>query len=127
LSPATIGLGLTHFGPALAEELLKIPPSPQYLPVVLNNATSITSRPKVIHLSAQNVTNWDFNPAHYYGKTQAPGVLGVNQSVVDGMIDRGITELFGLPLSSLNEAWGRSIPDYSQCTVVRFGWLYRAK
>jgi len=39
--------------------------------------------------------------------------MGVNQDVIDQMFDRGITELMGVPLTSVAEAWSRLIPDYS--------------
>ncbi len=67
---------------------------------------------KVLHLHAPEVTNWYFDSATYYGRTQAPGVTGVSQPVVDAMVDRGVTELFGLPASAVGEAWRRLTPDY---------------
>jgi hypothetical protein len=89
------------------------PVSPTYLPLVVNSAPS-TARPgSVIHIHTSSATNWDFAASHYYGRTQASGVVGVNQSVVDAMVDRGVTELLDLPLSAVAEAWFRLTPDYS--------------
>jgi uncharacterized protein (DUF362 family) len=110
---AAAGLGLTRFVAARAEKLSQGSANVQYLPVVINNTPRPYSSRRVIHLHAPNVTDWDFDPAIYYGRTQALGVSGVNQSVVDYMVDRGVTDLFGLPLSSLTEAWSRIIPGYS--------------
>jgi hypothetical protein len=67
---------------------------------------------KVIHVHAPNVTNWYFDPTRYYGRTQSPSTPGVDQAVVDAMVDRGVAALFGLPSSQAADAWERLIPDY---------------
>src|SRR5512139_1196512 len=82
---AVAGLGLARLqsSPAFSQD----DPPPVFLPLVANN-TSPSFRGRVVHVHAANATNWDFDAAHYYGRTQAPGVVGANQSVVDAMIDR---------------------------------------
>ena len=83
-----------------------------YLPLIMGSGNdSLTG--KVIHIHAPTATNYNFNPEYYYGKTQAPGAMGVDQDVIDQMFDRGVTELVGVPLTSVSEAWSRLIPDYS--------------
>jgi hypothetical protein len=73
---------------------------------------------KVIHLHAPSVTNWHFNAGQYYGRTQASGVLGVSQGVVDAMVDRGLTTLLGLDQSAVAEAWRLLTPDYAPGDLV---------
>lgn len=107
---ASLGLARLDALSALSQE--GEPPFPVYLPLVGNDPV-ITSRPAwVVHVHDPAATNWDFNTSHYYGRTQAPGVVGVNQSVVNAMVDRGVTELLGLPSSEVSEAWWRLTPDY---------------
>ncbi len=71
-------------------------PPPIHLPILLKGSGAVDLRGRVIHLYSPSVTNWDFNSSHYYGRTQATGVVGVSQPVVDAMVDRGVTALLGL-------------------------------
>ena len=93
-------------------------PPPIHLPILLKRSGAIDLRGRVIHLYASGVTNWDFNSSHYYGRTQAPGVVGVSQPVVDEMVDRGVTALLGLQSTAVAEAWSRLTPDYSPGDIV---------
>lgn len=88
------------------------PPRPVYLPMVGNASTAVGNRPLVVHVHAPAVTDWIFDRSRYYGRTQAPGVQGVSQAVVDAMLDQGVTALFGLPVTAIAEAWRRLTPDY---------------
>ncbi len=83
-----------------------------YLPMVANRASNAGGLGKVLHIYAPQVTDWYFEGDTYYGRTQAPGVTGVSQPVVDAMLDRGVTQLFGLPAAAVGEAWRRLTPDY---------------
>ena len=88
-----------------------------FLPVIMskNRASNLG---KVIHIHSPSVTNWNYDHDDYYGKTQSPGVMGVSQSIVDAMVDRGITELMGFPPSSISDAWLKLIPGYSPGKTV---------
>ena len=88
------------------------PLSPIYLPMVANRALKNGAQGHVLQLHAPAVTDWFFYSDQYYGRTQAPGVPGVSQPVVDAMLDRGLCELLGLPLGAVGEAWRRLTPDY---------------
>jgi uncharacterized protein (DUF362 family) len=88
------------------------PVLPVYLPMVSNRTIESGSQGRVLHIHAPAVTDWYFDSALYYGRTQAPGVPGVSQSVVDAMVERGLCELFGLQIGSSAEAWHRLTPDY---------------
>ncbi len=87
-------------------------PPPLHLPIIMKHSGAIDLRGRVVHLYAPSVTNWDFNNSHYYGRTQASGVVGVSQPVVDAMVDRGVTALLGLQPTAVTEAWNRLTPDY---------------
>lgn len=86
---------------------------PVHLPMLLKSSGAVDLRGRVVHLYAPGVTNWDFNSSHYYGRTQASGVLGVSQPVIDAMVDRGVTALLGLQPGAVIEAWRRLTPDYT--------------
>jgi uncharacterized protein (DUF362 family) len=91
---------------------------PIYLPLVVNKRTPPNLLGRVLHVHAPSVTNWHFDYDQYYGKSQAPGTVGVNQGVVDAMIDRGVTGLLGLPPSEIVDAWNQLIPSYSHGKMV---------
>lgn len=112
------GLGLAQLGTAQARKQQQGTASLLYLPLVMQGSGEPTLRGRVIHMHAPNVTNWDFNSSLYYGRTQSPGVVGVNQGVVDAMVDRGVTELVGMPLSAVVEAWKALLPNYTAGQVV---------
>ncbi len=78
----------------------------------MKSSGAVDLRGRVIHLYSPSVTDWDFNSSHYYGRTQATGVVGVSQPVVDAMVDRGVTTLLGLQPGDVAEAWRRLTPDY---------------
>ncbi len=99
-------------GSSASPPLSPDPPSPVYLPMVANRALKNGAQGHVVHMHAPAVTNWYFYTDQYYGRTQAPGVPGVSQPVVDAMLDRGLCELLGLPTGSVGEAWRRLTPDY---------------
>jgi len=111
------GLGLAHLEATHALSQLDDPPR-LYLPLVVNRVTRTTRPGRVVHLHASSATNWDFNTSHYYGRTQASGVVGVSQAVVDAMVERGVTELLGLPLTAVTEAWQQLTPDYTPGALV---------
>lgn len=115
---AAAGLGLIPFRSAGAQETQQTASYTQYLPLTTKYQNDDQLSGRVIHLHSSHVTDWNFDPAYYYGKTQAPGVMGVSQEVVDAMVDRGVTELLGLPPGSVAEAWRRIIPGYSPGKVV---------
>ena len=94
------------------------PGGPVYLPVVINRGGGGSKFGKVVHVHSAAATNWDFNASTYYGRTQITGVRGVNQAVVDEMVDRGLTELVGLPPSQISQAWEQIIPDYTPGKLV---------
>jgi len=48
-------------------------------------------------------------------------VTGVNQAVVDAMLDRGVTALLGLAPEAIGEAWRRLTPDYTPGTASPSG------
>jgi hypothetical protein len=104
------GLGLTHLG--VGRAISPADPPPVYLPLVSNRSTQTASSAQVVQVHAPSVTDWNFDYATYYGRTQAPGVSGVSQEVVDVMVDRGVTSLLGLPESAVGDAWRRLLPDY---------------
>ena len=83
-----------------------------YSPMIANRASNAGGLGKVLQVYAPQVTDWYFNEETYYGSTQAAGVPGVSQPVVDAMLDRGVTALFGLPRVRFGEAWRRLTPDY---------------
>jgi len=93
-------------------------PPPVHLPLLLKHSGAVDLRGRVIHLYAPGVTNWDFNSSHYYGRTQAPAVVGVSQTVVDAMVDRGVTTLLGLQSTAVAEAWNRLTPNYSAGNLI---------
>jgi hypothetical protein len=105
-------LGLTRLAATHARTPADEPVPPIYLPLVMKQYRAGKLNGKVIHVHAPNVTNWNFDYTKYYGRTQTPSVPGVNQTVVDAMVDRGVAALFGLPSSQVGEAWARLIPDY---------------
>lgn len=88
------------------------PHSPVFLPLVAHRTSGASGLGVVVHLRAPEVTNWYFDSDTYYGRTQAVGVPGVSQAVVDAMVDRGVTALFGLSPAAVAEAWRRLTPDY---------------
>lgn len=88
------------------------PLAPVYLPMVSNRSFAGGGLGHVVHIHAPTVTDWYFDSDLYYGRTQAPGTPGVSQAVVDAMFERGLCELFGLPLGASTEAWRRLTPDY---------------
>ena len=108
---ATTGLVLSAKKPTLPGVAQSGPP-PIHLPILLKGSGAVDLHGRVIHLHASGVTDWDFSSSHYYGRTQASGVVGVSQAVVDAMVDRGVTALLGLQISAVAEAWRRLTPDY---------------
>ena len=105
-------LGLTRLATGYASTPNDEPVPPIYLPLVMKQYRAGKLNGKVIHVHAPSVTNWNFDYTKYYGRTQAPSTVGVDQAVVDAMVDRGVAALFGLPSSQAAEAWERLIPDY---------------
>lgn len=86
-------------------------PYHQYLPLTF--IRSALPRGEVFHVHSTSATNWDYNPSTYYGAMQSQGVKGVNQDVINVMVDRGITTLAGLPADKITEAWYLLIPEYA--------------
>jgi hypothetical protein len=111
-------------GLAIAVKGRKLPgmaqstPPPIHLPILMKGSGAVNLRGRVIHLIAPAVTNWDFNSSHYYGRTQATGVVGVSQPVVDTMVDRGVTALLSLQSADVAEAWRRLTPDYVAGDII---------
>jgi hypothetical protein len=114
LAALASALGLTHLAGVYARTLNDEPVPPVYLPLVTKQYRAGRLNGKVIHIHAPSVTNWNFDYTRYYGRTQAPSTPGVNQAVVDAMVDRGVAALFGLPPDQAAEAWARLIPDYAE-------------
>lgn len=112
------GLGLVPLATAFARRMHEEDIFGTFLPIVITGSTGAAYRGKVVHIHASSVTNWDFNVAHYYGRTQASGVVGVDQAVVDTMVDRGITELLGLPINAVAEAWRQLLSGYTAGKMV---------
>jgi hypothetical protein len=111
------GSGLLRLrpSPALSQD---DPPPKVYLPLVAQYLPPSMLHGWVVHVHASSATNWDFDSAHYYGRTQAPGVLGVSQDVVDAMVDQGVTGLLSLPASAVAEAWRLLTPDYTPGMLI---------
>jgi hypothetical protein len=104
------GLARIRLSSALSQD---DPPAKIYLPSVAQYIPPAMLHGWVVHVHAPSVTNWDFDPMQYYGRTQAPGVGGVSQDVVDAMVDQGVTGLLSLPVSAVGEAWRLLTPDYT--------------
>jgi len=94
------------------------PPPKVYLPSVAHILSPSMLHGLIVHVHAPSVTNWDFDPAHYYGRTQAPSVVGVSQDIVDAMVDQGVTSLLSLPASAVAEAWRLLTPDYTPGMLI---------
>lgn len=118
LGMAAASLGIARLWSSRYARAQEQIPHPLYLPLLVHTSLKAALRGKVIHLHASRAANWNFNSALYYGKTQSAGVLGVDQEVVDAMVDRGVTGLLGLPGDAVAQAWARLIPDYAPGKVV---------
>jgi uncharacterized protein (DUF362 family) len=118
LGLTAVGLGVVRLENTRFARVQEQALHPIYLPLLVNTSLKAALRGKVVHIHAPRATNWNFNSALYYGKTQAPGVLGVDQGVVDAMVDRGVTGLLGLPGDAVAQAWALLIPDYTPGEVV---------
>jgi len=115
---ATAGIGIARLKSALASPAFETLKKTAFLPLMLK-PYGFTLAGRVIHIHNSSVTNWDFDPAYYYGATQTDQVKGVNQSVVDRMVDRGLTELLGMPADTpVVDAWAILIPRYSPGMTV---------
>lgn len=112
LLAASAGLGLAGINTKFSRSADGEPTVPMYLPFVVHNSEQQSLLSKVLHIHAPSVTNWGFDYDQYYGQTQALHLPGVNQGVVDAMIDRGVTGLLGLNSSQIADAWRQLIPDY---------------
>jgi len=108
-------LGLARLNSVLAQAPDDPLPPSVFLPLIAHRPSLLG---RVIHVHSSAATDWDYDSAQYYGRTQAVGVKGVNQSVVDAMLDRGVTELYGLPLGSLAEAWRLLTPNYAPGKLI---------
>jgi hypothetical protein len=82
------GLGLAHLEAGHGLSRQDDPPS-IYLPLLVSHGGPAAQPGRVVHVHASSATDWDFDADHYYGKTQATGVVGVNQAVVDAMMTGG--------------------------------------
>jgi len=112
---AGLGLARLRSSPAVTQE---DPLAKAYLPLVAHFLPPTMLHGRVVHVHAPSATNWDFDSAQYYGRTQAPGVVGVSQIVVDTMVDQGVTRLLGLQASAVAEAWRLLTPDYTPGTSI---------
>ena len=113
----TAVLGLPPLERVVSGERPEDAPFHSYLPQVTKD-TSPAMSGRVVHVHSSAATNWDYNHSTYYGRTQTAEVKGVNQSVVNEMMDRGITMLFGLSPEDVEEAWSRLLPGYTPGKIV---------
>ena len=112
-----VGIGLASLGvprlghsPAAAAVEGKL--QPIFLPLVLNNDNQIRMPGRVVHVHAPAVTNWGFNANEYYGSTKTAEKTGVDQALVNSMVDVGVTSLLGLPVNAVAQAWKLLLPGY---------------
>ncbi len=110
---ATAGLGLAGLNSIYSKSADGEPSLPVYLPFVVQKFYSPSLIGRVVHIHAPTVTNWNFDYDQYFGETQSADTIGVNQGVVDAIIDRGVTGLLGLSPGEIVKAWKQLIPDYS--------------
>ena len=113
VSATAAGIGLAGLENRYSKSAERDPIVPVYLPYLIRKSEPQNLIGRVVHIHAPNVTNWLFDYEQYFGKTQTSDTPGVNQAVVDAMIDRGVTGLLGLSSGEIVTAWNQLIPGYT--------------
>jgi hypothetical protein len=115
---ASVGIGLAGLNSKSSKSAESDPTAPLFLPFVVHKGNQPGLVGRVLHIHAPAATNWRFDYTQYYGQTQDVNLPGVNQDVVDAMIDRGVSGLLGLNPDQITNAWRQLIPDYTHGKMV---------